>query len=133
MSTDCVFCERIDTYQYEQTPYPEVVRFAPLKPVTVGHMLFVSRRHVEHAGYLPWVAGDCAEAASDYGMSLVGQVLHQNVKPVTGFNLITSAGRHATQTVMHLHVHVLPRYRDDGLVLPWTHQQREETTVALRG
>jgi histidine triad (HIT) family protein len=35
-------------------------------------------------------------------------------------NLITSKGSAATQTVFHLHVHLVPRQVDDGLPLPWT-------------
>ena len=37
-------------------------------------------------------------------------------------NLITSKGREATQSVFHLHVHVVPRAAGDGLPLPWTPQ-----------
>jgi histidine triad (HIT) family protein len=37
-------------------------------------------------------------------------------------NLITSKGAAATQTVYHLHVHVVPRQGGDGLPLPWTPQ-----------
>jgi histidine triad (HIT) family protein len=39
------------------------------------------------------------------------------------FNLITSTGPAATQTVWHLHWHIVPRRFDDGLTLPWTGQQ----------
>jgi histidine triad (HIT) family protein len=35
-------------------------------------------------------------------------------------NIITSVGSAATQTVRHLHVHVVPRRRGDGLQLPWS-------------
>jgi histidine triad (HIT) family protein len=35
------------------------------------------------------------------------------------FNIITSAGRDATQTVDHLHLHLVPRRPGDGLALPW--------------
>lgn len=35
-------------------------------------------------------------------------------------NLITSAGAEATQSVFHLHVHIVPRGENDGLALPWT-------------
>jgi len=38
-------------------------------------------------------------------------------------NIITSKGREATQSVFHLHVHVVPRQADDDLPLPWTPQQ----------
>jgi histidine triad (HIT) family protein len=43
-------------------------------------------------------------------------------KPVLGadgFNIIQSTGPAAWQTVFHLHVHVIPRYADDPLRLPW--------------
>lgn len=39
-------------------------------------------------------------------------------------NFITSAGPAATQSVFHLHVHLVPRFEDDGLILPWTGQRR---------
>jgi len=39
---------------------------------------------------------------------------------VEEFNLITSAGKNATQSVFHLHVHLVPRVAGDGLSLPWT-------------
>jgi histidine triad (HIT) family protein len=36
------------------------------------------------------------------------------------YNIITSMGEYATQTVFHLHVHIVPRRLNDGLHLPWT-------------
>ena len=42
----------------------------------------------------------------------------------TDYNLITSAGIPATQSVLHLHIHIVPRYENDGLHLPWTDQRR---------
>ena len=36
-----------------------------------------------------------------------------------GVNLLNSCGRAAWQTVFHFHVHVIPRYDDDPLRLPW--------------
>ena len=36
-----------------------------------------------------------------------------------GVNLIQATGKAAFQTVMHFHMHVLPRYTDDGFVLPF--------------
>jgi histidine triad (HIT) family protein len=35
-------------------------------------------------------------------------------------NLITSKGREATQTVFHMHLHLVPRAENDGLLLPWS-------------
>jgi hypothetical protein len=40
-------------------------------------------------------------------------------------NLITSVGADATQSVRHLHIHVVPRREGDGLMLPWSGQLQE--------
>ena len=37
-----------------------------------------------------------------------------------GVNLLNSCGAAAWQTVFHFHIHVIPRYEDDPLRLPWT-------------
>lgn len=107
----CVFCERIDNGEFEHTEVELVVRFEPLNPVVPGHMLFVPSTHTDHAAESPWITGYAFEAASAYAR-------HQEEE----FNLITSAGPLATQSVWHLHVHYIPRRENDGLKLPWTDQ-----------
>ncbi|MFI5774395.1 HIT domain-containing protein [Streptomyces sp. NPDC051658] len=42
------------------------------------------------------------------------------------WNHLTSCGPDATQTVFHLHGHLVPRAADDGLALPWTRPIREQ-------
>lgn len=107
----CPFCERIAAFDYEQA-YDGSVRFEPLNPVTPGHMLFVPAWHSEHpSGEGVRVAMSAAEVyASRKGCD---------------FNLITSSGPAATQTISHLHAHYIPRVEGDGLLLPWTGQKRE--------
>lgn len=112
MSADCPFCERIANNDVEQD-YTSVVRFEPLNPVTPGHMLFVPAWHVEH----PHPEG--VRAAMGYASSYAKSRGED-------FNLITSSGAAATQTVSHLHVHYVPRREGDGLALPWTNQQKED-------
>jgi len=106
----CVFCDRIRTGDYEDRGR-FVVSFEPLRPVTPGHRLFVHRLHTPDAAAQPWVTGAVFEAAAQFARG----------GPVA-FNLITSCGAAATQTVRHLHVHYVPRRADDGLPLPWTGQ-----------
>lgn len=109
-----MFCGRIAAGEYEliSNAY-EVVRFEPLNPVTPGHMLFVPFRHVADAAEFPYLTGVTFAAASAFGFV--------QAEP---FNLITSAGEAATQTVRHLHVHYVPRRAGDGLALPWTGQTK---------
>jgi len=109
---NCVFCDRITNHDYEQSlSFMRVVRFEPLNPVTPGHMLFVPRQHVEHPaiGWVEVAMGDAAHYASQQGED---------------FNLITSSGPAATQTIPHIHVHYVPRREGDGIHLPWTGQKK---------
>jgi histidine triad (HIT) family protein len=105
---DCIFCQiaRFDTEGQVIRDWGRVVVFEPLSPVTPGHLLVVPKMHVAHAGVNP------AVTAETFGVAA-----REATGP--GFNLITSAGPEATQTVFHLHVHIVPRRKDDGLLLPW--------------
>ena len=108
--TDCVFCDIV----VGQAPativaeWPEAVAIVPLGPVADGHVLVIPRVHVEDA------ATNAAVTAITYG--LAAMYAHVQGQP---FNLITSAGREATQSVFHLHIHYVPRAADDLLVVPW--------------
>lgn len=112
---ECVFCARIRAGEFEESWFrgEEVVRFAPLDPVTPGHMLFVPVRHVRDARVDALAAGAALEAAAVYAAG-AGEAC----------NFITSCGAAASQTVWHLHVHYVPRRDGDGLVLPWTGQRK---------
>ena len=80
----------------------------PLRPVVEGHLLFIANQHLEDFTFDPvqtsWVMADVAAYAHRHPGS---------------YNVITSAGRPATQSVFHLHVHLVPRRYGDGLALPW--------------
>jgi diadenosine tetraphosphate (Ap4A) HIT family hydrolase len=112
---DCPFCGRVERGEYDYAD-DRSVAFEPLYPVTPGHFLVVPRRHAAHALEAPRAAGRALEFAG-YLANQMG---------LTAANFITSAGTAATQSVFHLHVHVVPRCDGDGLHLPWTGQQRGE-------
>jgi histidine triad (HIT) family protein len=115
---DCPFCQRIKAGEYTGQSYG-VVTFEPLHPVTAGHLLVVPRQHVRHAATAPSVTAEVMRQAAGIAGKLD-----------TAANIITSIGADATQTVFHLHVHVIPRRRGDGLHLPWTGQSAEAEAVA---
>lgn len=107
---ECPFCQRIEAGDVDGE-LDGVFDFEPLNPVTPGHRLFVPREHVQTAGTMPHVTGRVFRVASRFAAELD-----------PAFNLITSAGTAATQTVAHLHIHYIPRRAGDGLHLPWTGQ-----------
>lgn len=105
----CPFCFRIVSHAYDAGDEWSVT-FEPLNPVTSGHRLFVPRAHVANAAEWPEATGRVMKYAAQWASG-------HDVYP---FNLITSAGKAATQSVFHLHVHLVPRREDDGLALPWS-------------
>jgi histidine triad (HIT) family protein len=90
--------------------WDESFALEPLGARTDGHLLIVPKAHLPSASTDPDATGRCFARAAE----LANQLDHIH------YNLITSAGRLATQTVMHLHIHLLPRRRGDGLTgIPW--------------
>jgi histidine triad (HIT) family protein len=110
---ECPFCGRVERGEYDQWDAHNVA-FIPLRPVTPGHFLVVSRAHVDSA----------LASAEATGLAFAFAVRMARLVRLEHVNFITSAGEHATQTVRHLHVHVVPRSEGDGLPLPWTGQER---------
>lgn len=88
--------------------WPGALAIRPRRPVTPGHLLVVPRAHVVDAGEDPGITATTVAAAAELAAEL------------DAANLITSKGTAATQTVPHLHIHVVPRHTGDGLALPWT-------------
>jgi histidine triad (HIT) family protein len=86
--------------------WSDAVAFVPLNPVTRGHVLIASTAHVEDALADPVATAFVMRRAAEWATAPC--------------NLITSVGAEATQTVRHLHIHVVPRSEADGLALPWT-------------
>lgn len=105
----CPFCEIVEgtspadvVYEYGQ-----VMAIVPLNPVVDGHLLVLPKLHV-------------SDFTASYHLTRVtaGVAAHLG-RRYESCNLITSRGAPATQSVFHLHWHLIPRAVDDGLALPW--------------
>lgn len=93
---------------------PSWVAFFPLHPATPGHTLIVPRVHVADLWEIePPLGAELMTAAIR-----VGRAIQSALEP-EGMNLITSAGEPAEQSVFHLHLHVVPRWRKDGFGRIW--------------
>lgn len=115
MSDDCVFCAKIAAGDYDEKvmylpdggPVLPNVVFEPLNPVTEGHKLVVPVHHAKTVADNPRISAS--------SMAVAALVADR----AGDCNIITSKGAAATQTVEHLHLHVVPRRSGDGLRLPW--------------
>lgn len=117
MSSLCVFCE----IAAGEAP-AEIINsngltmtIVPLNPVTHGHVIVIPRAHVADALTDPEITGKVMHSAA-----LMSKRLRRFHPEYESVNIITSVGAPATQTVFHLHVHIVPRREGDGLTLPWT-------------
>jgi histidine triad (HIT) family protein len=90
------------------------IAFFPLEPATPGHTLIIPRIHVPDL----WAATAPLAAELMTGVLRVGNALDSAISP-EGMNLITSAGKAAEQTVFHLHLHLVPRWTQDGFGRIW--------------
>jgi len=113
---NCIFCQ-IVAGELPATIVDEdehTIAFMDINPATRGHALVIPR---EHSADL--LSVDHKNLAA---VALASQRLATRMREclaADGVNLVNSCGAVAWQTVFHFHVHVIPRYADDPLRLPW--------------
>lgn len=105
---ECVFCDIVAGRAEQNRVWEgtDAIAITPRpNPKNDGHLLIIPRRHVVHAAEDPALFGRMAAWAAYLAVG------------IKHFNIYTSAGEHASQTVFHLHVHLIPREENDGIVL----------------
>ncbi|WP_054566009.1 HIT family protein [Frankia sp. R43] len=112
----CPFCDIATGRAQAQAlrRYAGSVAFTPLNPATRGHTLVVPNRH--HEGI--WDVDRSTWQGLMGVVHLVAGKLRQELRP-DGINIIQSTGEAATQTMFHLHVHLVPRYAGDAMGPIW--------------
>jgi histidine triad (HIT) family protein len=111
---ECVFCRIVEGRGEASVvaESPGALAFLDLQPVTPGHVLVVPRHHAAHLADLDDVHGAAVWALARRvaaGLRAAGLA--------EGVNLLLADGAVAWQTVWHVHLHVIPRRRGDGLRL----------------
>ena len=113
---DCIFC-RIIAGELPGTIVAEddrTVSFMDINPATRGHALVIPRAHARDLLEIePDDLAACAQAAQRLARKATDAL------GADGVNLLNACGATAWQSVFHFHIHVIPRYEDDPLRLPW--------------
>lgn len=116
-AASCPFCEiaRRETPDAREV-YRDghVVAFFPDEPATLGHTLVIPRNHISDI----WELDDDTTAHLAQVTVRLAAVVRRTLEP-EGLNVIQSNGRAASQTVFHLHVHVVPRWVGDDIGRIW--------------
>ena len=112
---DCVFCRIVagEAPSHRVFEDEETVAFMDINPATDGHCLVIPRHHAPDVWTLPEEAGTAVWRS----VRRVAHALRDAIAP-DGLNVLQSNGRAALQTVFHYHVHLIPRYVDDGIHVP---------------
>ena len=113
---DCIFCAIVagELPASVIASDERAIAIMDINPATRGHALVIPRAHSQDIHDI----GAADLAAVITLAQLVAGRARRNLG-ADGVNLMHSAGRAAWQTVFHFHIHVIPRYSGDPLVLPW--------------
>jgi len=112
---DCIFCRILKDELEASFVYEDEIcaAFMDIQPVNRGHLLVVPKRHA------PFLADlDAEEGAQIFrvAQSLSAALRKSGVK-CEGVNFFLADGEAAMQEVFHVHLHVFPRYKNDGFGL----------------
>lgn len=116
---DCIFCKlangEIPTRTiYEDGDFRVILDAAP---ATRGHALILPKEHADNLYQLPEeLAGKAFVLARKLVLSMTEKLGCQ------GFNIVQNNGEVAGQTVFHFHMHLIPRYTEDGQGTFWEPQ-----------
>lgn len=114
--TNCIFCKIANGEIPSKTLY-EDDKFRvilDLGPASKGHALILPKEHYADLYELPEeTAGEVMKLAKKMAAQMTQRL------GCEGFNLVQNNGELAGQTVFHFHMHLIPRYRDDGQKIGW--------------
>ncbi|RNI23968.1 HIT family protein [Flexivirga caeni] len=135
-AADCIFCKIIagEIPSTKVSEDEDTYVFMDINPGTRGHALVIPKRHTTDLTTIgPADLTSVVLKAQEIAKRALSSL------PADGVNLINCCGAAAWQTVFHFHLHVVPRYAEDGLAVPWKPGQGGDAEViaaaaeALRG
>jgi histidine triad (HIT) family protein len=134
VGVNCVFCGIVNgeipakkVFEDEHT-----LAFLDIKPIVRGHVVVVPKRHYTD---IFEISGDDMEYVASTAKK-VAQALQAGLG-AEGVNILHASGAAAQQSVLHFHLHLLPRKAGDGIdafpLKRYTGRDLEEIAAAIRG
>ena len=109
---DCIFCKIASGQAPASVVFESdsVIAFEAAPGVTSGHMLVIPKQHFESVLDVdPDIFKEVMSVVQTLSQKKVGK------DGVTAVNILNASGKDAQQSIFHLHVHIIPRRKDDGL------------------
>jgi histidine triad (HIT) family protein len=132
MMENCIFCKIADgsipcAKVHEDK---DVMGFLDISPANKGHALIIPKAHYETLSDIPTdELGRLMGVVKQVAMSV------QECLFADGYNIIMNNRPEAGQVVPHAHIHIIPRFRQDGIKIGWPHRRYgsgEAETLAKR-
>ena len=116
MAADCVFCKICDGDLPSMRVYEDdrTLAIMDINPLTSGHCLIIAKAHAPTI----WDADPLDLQAAITAAQKVAVALKTAVKP-DGLNMLQANGAAAFQSVPHYHLHLIPRWNNDGKGFDW--------------
>ena len=116
MKDDCIFCKLANGVFPTNSIYEDDIFNVILDagPATKGHALILPKEHYDNLYELP---DETAGKAMILAKKLAGEMSRR--LNADGLNVVQNNGEAAGQTVMHYHLHLIPRYKNDGQHILW--------------
>jgi len=128
--SECIFCKIINREIPANIVYENdrVLAFLDINPINRGHTLIVPKKHY----------GNVYDITEDYlkDVAVAAKKISSAIKRglrAEGVNILHASGGAAQQSVFHFHLHLVPRFRDDGLnTWPRSGYKEEDLEVVAR-
>jgi histidine triad (HIT) family protein len=114
--TDCVFCKIRDGQIPSLKIFEDAatLAFMDINPLNSGHCLVITKTHAANLFEAPVEDLQAAIATAQR----VAQAIREGLKP-DGLNMLQANGVAAFQSVLHFHLHLIPRWTGDGKGFDW--------------
>ncbi len=122
----CIFCKIVkgEIPAYKIYEDDEFLAFLDISQASVGHALVVTKKHYDNVLEME---EDVAGRLFSLSVKLAKQI-KKNLN-VSGVNILNNSGESAGQSVMHAHVHIIPRYENDTVTFRFTKNQLSDSEL----
>ena len=116
MAENCIFCKIIageipSTTVYEDEDFKAIL---DVNPAARGHVIILPKHHADDVFSL-----EDSQAEKIFPVAKKIATALKKTYQCDGVNILQNNGEAAGQTVFHLHIHIVPRYQDDKVMIEW--------------
>ena len=116
MNDNCIFCKLANGVFPTATVYEDddFRAILDIEPAAKGHVLLIPKAHMANL-----LEADDATLAKALPLAKKIANAVKEALSCDGVNILQNNCEAAWQSVFHLHIHIIPRYENDGVIIPW--------------